>query len=254
MFSGSPHGVWQHCDPALVPITLVLPLPPPALLCPHWGCLGTRKRPALVKGNSSTVGTLEHPVWEGDKKGWEKKSLCQWEKVRSQTSSCGQVSWVKNASTGFGAAKQPVHHLPVSASALGLLGPDLSSRLGRVLFLTWTRAPAWLKAKEQAQLILEAWSSLGCSFLLDPCNFWAITYIITSWTPHYGPNSGKCFSPGYILSTCLSSLTSRSFQSALTVPETAEDATSHSPPHTGSEEGRWTLWNQHCDSFWKQHF
>lgn len=38
------------------------------------------------------------------------------------------------------------------------------------------------------------------------------------------------------------------------VPEIAEDVTSHSPAHTGNEAAWWTQWNQHYESFWKQHF
>lgn len=163
LFSDNCHQVWQHCVPALVPLTPVLP--PPALVCPHRGCLGPRK------GKSSSVGTPEHPDWEGDKKGWQKMSLVQRWEVESWTSSCRQLMWVQNASAGFEAAKQPVGQLPVSSSTTALLGTDLSSRLGWMVFLTWTHAPSWLKAKEisvQPQPMIEEPPSLGCPFPLDP--------------------------------------------------------------------------------------
>lgn len=216
------------------------------LACPQKGtCSG--------EGKQQRSGDTQAPSLARGHEGVGEK-VQRWE-VRSQTTSCRQLTWVKNTRSGFRGAKLPVHHLHVSAPALPWT--ELSSRLGRVLFLIWMCTPAWLKAKEmsvQPQPTREACCSPGCSFPLDPCNYWAITYIITSWTPHYRPNLGECFSTGYVLSTCLSSLTSISFQSALMVPEIAEDVTSRSPLRSGSEAGWWTLWNGHHDSFWKQHF
>lgn len=81
-----------------------MPLSPPVLVCPHWGYLGLGKGPALVKGKISSVGSPEHPVWEGDRKGWEIKSFVQQWEFRTQNISCKQLTWVKNGSAGFGAA------------------------------------------------------------------------------------------------------------------------------------------------------
>lgn len=126
-------------------------------------------------------------TWRGGIKNLLSK-LFQWE-GRSQTSCCRQLSWVKNASSGFREAKVPVHYLLISAFAMALLWADLSSRLEMMLFLTRMCAPAWLEGNEMAlepQPSREACSCKDCSLPLGPCNFQEIIYAIMSWTPHYG--------------------------------------------------------------------
>lgn len=213
---------------------------------------GSQKGTCSGKGKNQLSGEcLEHPVWEGDKKGWEKKSFVQQWEFRSQNISCKQLTWVKNASAGFGAAS--------CLCATGLFLPLQWSFWEQTWvqgLWRWCSLPRHVpqpgpkqETALQPQPVMEVCSSLGCSLPPDPCNF---LETIISWTSHYGQNLGKCFSTGYDLCTCLSSLASTSFQSAVMVPEIAEDVTSRSPAHTGNEAAWWTQWNQHHDS-WKQH-